>query len=196
MQQVGFQIDIAAIFYLLSHDEADTADGAVHAVDTASDASIGGVVDTGQPAKGKLCLWLDKETCFKIKAFAVFHTKTVGVLLVAGFIRVVAVGFQIGREVAYTGRNIGICAAACCPDAIKAKAFQFVFAAARAVAACAVAVVYRQAVDAFGVIGFVVTKLVQVVAAFVVIAAEPARLPLPSAPRRLRRLSLVLRHRA
>ncbi|MCQ4908262.1 hypothetical protein NE479_11960, partial [Phascolarctobacterium faecium] len=53
-------------------------------------------------------------------------------------------------------------------------------------AACAVAVVYRQAVDAFGVIGFVVTKLVQVVAAFIVIAAEPARLrPGPDAVRLL-----------
>lgn len=167
VQQVGFQVDIAAVFYLLSHDEADTADGAVHAVDTAIDASVGGVVDTGQPAKGKLCLWLNKETCFKIKAFAVFHTKTVGVLLVAGFIRVVAVGFQIGREVAYAGRNIGICATACCPDAIKAKGSQIIFAAAEGVAAAAIAVVDSAAIDTSALELLLKSQLIKVVASFV-----------------------------
>ena len=183
MQQVGFQVDIAAVFYLLSHDEADTPEGAVHAFDTAIGPTVGGVVDAAQPAKCELGIRLDEQPSLQIKAFAVFDADAAGVLLVFGFVRVVAVGFQISRYDAVTGRDIGITAVICRPHAVQAEAFQFVFAAARAVAACAVAVVYRQAVDAFGVIGFVVTKLVQVVAAFVVIAAEPCLLYTSPSPR-------------
>ena len=59
MQQIGFKVNIAAVFYLLAHDEADASEGAVHAVYTAIDASVGGVVDTAQPAQGKLGIRLD-----------------------------------------------------------------------------------------------------------------------------------------
>lgn len=85
------------------------------------------------------------------KHLPVFDADAVGVLLVFGFVRVVAVGFQISRYAAVAGRDIGIGAVVTCPDPVQAEGLQLVFTAARAVAACAVAVVYRQAVDALGV---------------------------------------------
>ncbi len=164
VQQVGFQVDIAAIFYLLSHDEADTADGAVHAVDMPICASVGSVVDASQPAQGKLGIWLDEQATFKIKAFAVFHTKTVGMLLVAGFIGVVTVGFQIGREVAYAGRDIGISAIVACPQTVQAKGSQIILAAAGGVATGAIAVVDSAAIDTAALKLLIKSQLIKVVA--------------------------------
>ncbi len=151
VQQVGFQLDIAAVFYLLSHHEADTADGAVHAFDITVGAPIGGVVDAAQSAKGKLDVRLDEQPALHIKAFAVFDTDAVGVLLIFGLVGEVAVGFQVGSYDAVAGRDIGIGAVVTSPDPVQAEGLQLVFTAARFVTACAVAVVYRQAVDALGV---------------------------------------------
>ena len=93
-------------------------------------------------------------------------------LLVFGFVREVAVGFQVCRHHAVAGRDIGVGSVSARPDAVEAEAFELVFAAAIIIAACAVAVVHGGAVHTFGVGCLVKAQLVQVVAAFVIIAAE------------------------
>ena len=112
MQQVGFQVDIAAVFYLLSHDEADTPEGAVHAFDTAIGPTVGGVVDAAQPAKCELGIRLDEQPSLQIKAFAVFDADAAGVLLVFGFVRVVAVGFRNEKN-EIVGYDIDLAKEAC-----------------------------------------------------------------------------------
>ena len=97
-------------------------------------------------------------------------------LLVFGFVREVAVGFQVCRYHAVAGRDISVGSVIARPDAVEAEAFELVFAAAIIIAAVAVTVVHGGAVHAFGVGRLVKAQLVQVVAAFVIIAAEPAGL--------------------
>ena len=108
VQQIGFQVDITATCDLLPHNKADTTNGAVHAFDIAVGASVCGVIDAAQSAEGKLCLRFYKEAALHVKPLAVFHADAVGVLLVFGFVGVVAVGFQIRRYHAVAGRDIGV----------------------------------------------------------------------------------------
>ena len=110
---------------------------------------------------------LDEQPSLQLKAFAVFDADAAGVLLVFGFVRVVAVGVQVGSYDAVTGRDIGITAVICRPHAVQAEAFQFVFAAAIIIAACAVAVVDSAAIDTSALELLLKSQLIKVVASFV-----------------------------
>ena len=92
VQQIGFQIDITAVFDLLTHNETDTPDSAVHAIDVPVSAPVGSVADAAQTPQGELRLRLEEQALLIIKALAIFYADAVSVFLITGFIRVVAVG--------------------------------------------------------------------------------------------------------
>ena len=118
VQQVGFDIDIAVVFDLLSQNKADTPDSTVHAFDIAVGSSVGSVADAIYSSHRKLCLWFEEKTLMIIKTLSVFHTYTVDMVLVVSFVRITAIRFQIRCKTAVTGCDVGIGAAIPLPDTI------------------------------------------------------------------------------